>query len=68
MAPFFNVETGELRDPELYSDTPEPIASGPSPSAPTSAPAPDVATGRLTPAGHRGDDPGNAGRLARGEP
>ena len=47
MAPFFNVETGELRDPDLYTDVPD--ASAPSlddvtgatlPPRPSAAPAP----------------------------
>ena len=33
MAPFFNVESGEMRDPEIYTDTPDAVAS--SPMAPT---------------------------------
>jgi hypothetical protein len=39
MAPFFNVESGAMRDEDLYTDTPDPSMSKPDEPTPTPTPA-----------------------------
>ena len=47
--PFFNVESGEMRDADLYTETPDAIASSPmAPTPATGAAPPGPTVGRLT--------------------